>query len=308
VPTHRRPRSRPRLARLLAFALLGLAPVGSTRPALATFPGANGRIVFQHGGPSDLFTMEPDGTGVLALTESTRRQEREPAWSPDGATVAFSKDQPRGNWNVFTKAADGSGLTQITRRGGTELHPTWSPNGRRIVFEWGISSEDLYAKRLADGKTTRITVGMEARMADWSVPGVVAFMGVSPSDTEPEIYTIHPDGTGLVQLTDDDVFEEDPDVSPDGTEVAYAGYDAANASWEIFVVPIGGGSPTNLTARPDAIDTEPSWSPDGTTIVFHSVRDGHDHLYVMNADGSTQTLIDDGLDGEAEPDRQAVTP
>ena len=303
------PRTRLRLARLLALALLALAaPVGSTRPALATFPGTNGRIVFQRGQPPDLFTMESDGTDVRPLTHSVRRAEVEPAWSPDGSTVVFAKNQPRVNWNLFTKRADGTGLTQVTRRLATEHHPTWSPNGRRIVFEWGISSDDLYAKRLSDGATTRITVGMDAQMADWSVPGLIAFVGVSPTDAEPEIFTIHPDGTGLVQLTDDDVVEQDPDVSPDGTEVAYAGIDAATGSWEVFVVPIGGGTPVNLTARPDATDTEPAWSPDGTMIVFHSVRDGHDHLYVMNADGSAQTLIDDGLEGEAEPDWQAVTP
>ena len=51
-----------------------------------------------------------------------------------------------------------------------------------------------------------------------------------------------------------------------------------------------GTDPINLTNDPGA-DRNPSWSPDGTMIVFESNRDGDREIYVMNADGSDQTNL-----------------
>ncbi len=59
-----------------------------------------------------------------------------------------------------------------------------------------------------------------------------------------------------------------------------------------------GTGQTRLTNNP-AFDTAPSWSPDGTKILFTSLRDGPmtPALYVMNADGSSQTRVTTGSDG-----------
>jgi TolB protein len=46
-----------------------------------------------------------------------------------------------------------------------------------------------------------------------------------------------------------------------------------------------GTDQTRLTDDP-AQDSEPSWSPDGNKITFHSRRDGNLEIYVMNADGT----------------------
>jgi Tol biopolymer transport system component len=51
-----------------------------------------------------------------------------------------------------------------------------------------------------------------------------------------------------------------------------------------------GSGQTNLTNNP-AIDSSPSWSPDGTRIVFETNRDGDFEVYVMGTDGSEQTNL-----------------
>jgi Tol biopolymer transport system component len=45
----------------------------------------------------------------------------------------------------------------------------------------------------------------------------------------------------------------------------------------------------------------PSWSPDGTKIVFVSTRDGNYEIYVMNADGSGQMRLTNNNDGDEYP-------
>ena len=53
-----------------------------------------------------------------------------------------------------------------------------------------------------------------------------------------------------------------------------------------------GSGQTRLTDS-DAVDFDPSWSPDGSRIAFSSVRDGAAEIYVMSADGSAQTRLTD---------------
>jgi TolB protein len=65
------------------------------------------------------------------------------------------------------------------------------------------------------------------------------------------------------------------------------------ANSDIYVVNANGGVPQRLTTAP-GIDTDPSFSSDGTKIVFESDRGGSQQLYVMNADGSGQRRISFG--------------
>jgi len=91
-------------------------------------------------------------------------------------------------------------------------------------------------------------------------------------------------------------FPQHAAVSPDGTKVAFAlahlDYDSNEIRGVLWVVPIGGGPPTPITAD-DSRDTTPKWSPDGRSIAFLSNRSGKRRgwkraplqLWVMSADG-----------------------
>ncbi len=93
--------------------------------------------------------------------------------------------------------------------------------------------------------------------------------------------------------------------SPDGTRIAFSSDRERNPwinpllppdprrspySGDIYVMNADGSGLINLTNHP-AHDDSPSWSPDGTRIVFESDRDGHFEIYVMNADGSGVTNL-----------------
>jgi Tol biopolymer transport system component len=80
-----------RFARRLgaALAVVGCA-ASAAAPAQATFPGANGKVVFSKGG--DLWTINPDGTGLAQVT-SGPDTDTVPKWSPDGSAVAFERNE-----------------------------------------------------------------------------------------------------------------------------------------------------------------------------------------------------------------------
>jgi len=121
-----------------------------------------------------------------------------------------------------------------------------------------------------------------------------------------ELWTIKQNGGKPTQLTHFGAFAIFPDVSPDGTKIAFTGYIGEPANDQVFVVDAAtGGGLVQLTSCPDAhpwcFSSYPIWSPDGTKIAF-SHADGFDaddlpineQIYVMDANGSNPHAITTG--------------
>ncbi len=85
-------------------------------------------------------------------------------------------------------------------------------------------------------------------------------------------------------------FASSPAISPDGSQIAFAGSAPGSMRHDVYTVPIAGGTPRRLTDDP-ASDAGPMWSPDGQTIYFVSDRSGGFEIYAMASDGSGQRVV-----------------
>ena len=94
-----------------------------------------------------------------------------------------------------------------------------------------------------------------------------------------DLYSILPDGSEAVQLTDIAGAERDASWSPDGDYVVFV-Y-SVHGDGDLYVMDSSGGRPLRLTDH-DANDAHPAWSPDGRSIAFGSNRDGDWELYVFD--------------------------
>jgi Tol biopolymer transport system component len=81
--------------------------------------------------------------------------DREPAWSPDGLTIAFARQCGSGSSRLFLIRLDGTGLLQLADFGRT---PTWSPDGTKLAYTgWGDYAPAIFIVNVDGSGTVQLT-------------------------------------------------------------------------------------------------------------------------------------------------------
>jgi TolB protein len=267
----------------------------------ATFPGADGRIAYTTPAGT-IATVNPDGTDPTSVTSG--HVDDHAAWSPDGTKLAFDRQVAGTNSEIFVMNGDGSGLVQLTTDPARDARPAWSPDGTRLVFDsnrddpnlacWEFSDTcnfELYVMGVDGSNPTRITTSPgQDREADWSPDGSkIAFRGDDGPD-RPRIWTIDPDGSDLLQITQFD--SSSPGWYPESTKITYVGLPVSNATQgALRSVNRDGTGGASLGAQGEA----PVWSPTGGRIAFSSVvcveTCAPDRLQTINYNGTGSNQV-----------------
>lgn len=91
-------------------------------------------------GARDIHRARPDGTGAEALT-GTESDDYDPAYSPDGRTLAFVSDRDGGVAKLYLMPAGGGEARLAAELPGPVRRPVWAPDGRRLAVEVAEASE-----------------------------------------------------------------------------------------------------------------------------------------------------------------------
>jgi polyisoprenoid-binding protein YceI len=253
-------------------------------------PEGGGRLLFTaitDGDTEHLFTIGADGRGLRRVGDDDAA-ELDPAWSPDGRRIAYSRAEPyqfSQPPSVHLMRPDGSGRKELVG-GQFSGQPDWSPDGRRIALTVTGAMETTEISIVApDGSPIRLlgdtpTSDSEPR---WSPDGrrlaVSAFGGPGNDD----VALIDPATGRFRRLTTGPGYEHSPAWSPDGRRIAYVNDGA------IHIMRSDGSASRPVTRGTK--DAAPAWSPDGRRLTF--VRDGN--LFITRPDGTGAACVRVGM-------------
>lgn len=226
-----------------------------------------------------------------------------PAFSPDGRTLAFSRNITDGVGDVYRVAVGGGEPVRLTFDSRDTMGVAWANDGKSIIFSSsraGIYS--LWRVPAAGGEPAFVAGGgMKLKHPSTArAKNAVAF--------ENWLYEVNlwrvPARTRLSTLDafrlthSNDEWNFEPAVSPDGSRVAYVS--TQSGSPELWVVASGGGDARKLTDFGAARLETPRWSPDGKRLVFSARRQTRADLWAVDASGGVpERLTSDSADSLA---------
>ena len=267
--------------------------------------------------PVDPATGRPAGAPGEAI--ATNREESRGAWSPDGRAIAFNSDRG-GDMNIWVQEI-GSAARQLTHGAGGDYQANWSPDGRTILFFssrsgipniWSVEASSGEMKRLTesdsldinpffspDGRFIAFQSDRSGRLevwvmnADGSEPRALTRTGVAghfllwAKDSKSLLYRT-PGGDSRTMRVSVEGGEPEPTARvAGGAHMSFSPgvsrvMDVVGHK-ELWVSPLGGGEPEKVFEFDDAdarIDY-PSWSPDGTRVLFDRFRPQGGDVWTM---------------------------
>jgi TolB protein len=252
-------------------------------PDASSFSPAGDRMVYML---TNFAGQIRNGTLIIANADGSNRRPiyagpltqdmTGPAWSPLGDAIAFGtggffqRAQIQPAW-LMTVGVDGTGLSPLTRDSANAGMPSWSPDGKHVVFRRATGTKrNLYELDVATGAVRKLETGSDfdtfptwSRRGDW-----IAF--TSKRDGDYEIYRIRPDGTDLKRLTQSPGNDAHPSFSPDGEWIAFA------------------------TARQGFKD-------EAVQLLLSATFQPYGEIAVMHADGSDVRVLTDNSTEEGAP-------
>ncbi|TMQ05473.1 MAG: hypothetical protein E6J90_48900 [Deltaproteobacteria bacterium] len=245
-------------------------------------------------GKGEIWVTNPDGSGLVNVSDNASSNDTDPNWSPNGLSIAFTSDRT-GNANIFRVNFDGSGLVNLTNSTVSGYNPVWSPDGTRIAFvrqaSVGPSRSTVWIMNANGSGATQVSILGFATHLAWSPGGdklvfnvydPTAFPGISV----PLLYVADlRTGASPLKLTQQTKLGEQRVSWAPATRIAF------DNAYDVITTNGDGANPVNVT-KGVGDNYWPHIVHNGDAVILTSDRDaGHQEVWSVDANGGSPTQI-----------------
>jgi TolB protein len=249
----------------------GLLYAGSRQHALpAPFGFARTGPMLIGTADGDIVRYDPaTGATTPVITGPTR--DTGPTFSYDGRRFAFDRGLV-GASSLYVANADGSDVRQLTGPGDELRWFEWLPNSDRVLVVTATSTSvgTMSIVDLVSGATTSVPLGrvLDVQTAFWRPAHEQIVFTTNTGEMFRSFWVVNADGSGLRQIDTYARAINDPTMTPDGSLIAYATWEATQPEGRIRVVDIDTGGDHEVTRPDDFTYQSPTFSPDGIHLLL----------------------------------------
>ena len=199
---------------------------------------------------------------------------------------------------IYLSHLDGSEKTQVTDNRTINLSPSWSANGRTILYSsFKDRGQTLYLRDLDSGKEVRFNPPGAGRYLGGKLsPDGQTVVATYESAGNTNLHLLDRNGGVIRRLTEDPGIEVSPAWSPDGKQVVFVS--DRSGSPQIFVIDIQSGKTRRVTYS-GSYNTSPEWSPKGDRIVYTGRVGSRFAIFTIAAEGGDpRKLTSEASDSE----------
>jgi TolB protein len=262
--------------------LTGVRGAFATRIAYISVDGQPPAQTYQ------LLVADADGENARIATQSSQPL-MSPAWSADGEWLAYVSFENRTS-SVFVQRIRTGERRQVSARAGHNGAPAFSPDGKSLALALGGSNGnfDIYVLDLGSQALTRITEdpAVDTEPA-WSADGQTLYFN-SDRGGSPQIYSVPARADAQARRISFDVpYAARPRVSPDGKTLALMIQEGSVS--RVAVIDLASGRLTPLSRG--AFDESPSFSPNGSTLIYAGRDRAQGVLATISVDGQVSLRL-----------------
>ena len=223
----------------------------------------------------------PASGGEAIAVTSGPAYHFEPSWSPDGSTIAYSF-QSTGNMEIGIVSANGGPEQTISSHPAVDIQPAWSADGKSLFFASARAGGWRIFRHDLETKTdTQITQGIQPAVSPDG--GRIAF-----EQRGLYVLDLAPGSTPVLVRDEETEYRMEPAWTPDGRNLLYVTEDEGSNDIRI-VTASAGADPIELTFDTAHHEMSPAVSPDGKRFAFVQFEAGVPTLYTASLAGGRKS-------------------
>ncbi len=243
------------------------------------------KIVFTgwRGDNRDIYLMNPDGSEQVNITNH-RADDVSPIWSPTGEHILFASDRD-GPRDLYLMNPDGSNVRRVFGKSATRGGPAWGPDEKQIAYDHGPPGNRFIYTGTIDGKKEeRMAIGARPT---WSPDGT-AIVFTSGALGEPwrfSLLNVKTKRLTFFPFPKEPMFVRGPAWSPSGDKLAFSWHIDGFREEAIYIVNRDGTDPQEIVGDITTRASDPTWSPDGTALLYTQLVNKNLHIFKVALDG-----------------------